>query len=340
MKMFASDNCSGVHQTIINALTLCNEEHDFPYGEDCYTNKLNNRFKEIFGECEVFLVTNGTGANVLGLSSLLRPYEAVICPDTAHINVDECGAFERFTGSKILPVPNKNGKIYKEDIEKLLHSLGNEHHSQPKVISISQVTEIGTVYSIEEIKDLSRFAHKHNMYLHMDGSRIANAAVSLNTTFKEMITQTGVDLLSFGGTKNGMMYGEAIISFNDECSNQLKYIRKQGMQLISKMRYISAQFLAYLENDLWKENAMHANKMAKLLAQGLADIKEVNIINNVDANMIFATIPKSWVEKLKEKYFFYVIDEEETLVRWITSFDTKEEEIDEFIKTIKELIKK
>jgi len=336
MKMFASDNNSGVHPKILEAICDCNREHVLSYGDDLYTKKAIEKFKEVFGdEIEVYFVANGTGANVIGLSSLLRPFEGVICAETAHINVDECGAIERFSGSKLLQVPHNKGKITIEVIRKTLHGLGDEHHTQPKVISISQVTEFGTVYSIKELKELADFAHENNLLLHVDGSRISNAAAALGCSFKEMLKDTGVDLVSFGGTKNGMMYGEAIISFNPELSKNLKYARKQGMQLLSKMRFIAAQFIAFLEKDLWRQNAVQANSMAKLLEEELKSVTEVKFLSEIQANMIFVEIPREWIEKLQEKYYFYVVDEETSLVRWVTSYDTTEEEVMDFVGYIK-----
>ncbi|MBU5438776.1 low specificity L-threonine aldolase [Tissierella sp. MSJ-40] len=336
MKMFMSDNNSGVHSSILEAIVKANVGHDYAYGNDTTTKEAVERISQLFcKDIDVYFVTTGTAANVIGLSGLLRPFEAVVCCDTAHINVDECGALEKFSGSKILYVPNRNGKIYKEDVKEFLHSLGDEHQSQPKIISISQTTEVGTLYSIEEIKDLAEFAHENNMFLHMDGARIANAVVALNTTFKEMISDTGVDLLSFGGTKNGMMMGEAIISFNKQLSSNFKFFRKQGMQLLSKMRFISAQFIAYLENDLWKENATNANNMGKYFSEELSKFPRITLKNNVETNMIFAHMEKDLIKRLQEKFDFYVLDDKTNLVRLVTSFDTTKEDIDEFIEVIR-----
>jgi len=338
MKTFLSDNASGVHPKIIDAIVKCNKEHMVPYGNDAYTAKAIEKFREVFGkEVDVYFVQNGTGANVIGLSSILRPFEGVVCPNTAHINVDECGALERFSGSKILYVDNRNGKICPDDVKKFLHAIDNEHESQPRVISISQTTEMGTVYTVQEIKELADFAHKNNMLLHVDGSRISNAAVYLNVTFKEMISDTNVDLISFGGTKNGMMYGEAIVCLNNDISKYLKFIRKQGMQLISKMRYISAQFLAYFENELWKENANHANNMAKILERELRKFPQIDIVSEVQSNIIFVKLPENWIKALEEHDYFYVIDADDNIIRMVTSFDTEMEEIEEFINKIKQL---
>lgn len=333
-----SDNNSGVDPKIMEAIVNINKGHDYSYGTDETTKVAERKISELLGkEVDVYLVSTGTAANIIGLSGLLRPYEAVVCVDTAHINVDECGALERFSGSKILAVENKDGKIYKEDVDNLLYSLGDEHQSQPKIISISQTTETGTLYSIEEIKNLADFAHENNMLLHVDGARIANAIVALDTSFKAMITDTGVDLLSFGGTKNGMMIGESIVSLNKELSKSFKYYRKQGMQLLSKMRYISAQFIAYIEDDLWRKNATNANDMGKYFAGELSKFSEIKLASVPKTNMIFAHMEKDLIEALQEQFDFYVLDEEEGLVRLVTSFDTTKEDIDKFINAIKEI---
>lgn len=338
MKMFKSDNNSGIHPKVLEAIGKVNFEHDLAYGGDETTKEAIDKISEIFGkEVDVYFVTTGTAANVIGLSGLLNSYEGVVCADTAHINVDECGSFEKFSGSKILYVPGKSGKISKEDVQGFLVSLGDEHQVQPKVISISNVTETGTLYTAEEIKELADFAHENNMYLHVDGARIANAVVALNTTFKELITDTGVDLLSFGGTKNGMMIGEAIVSFNKEISKNFKFFRKQGMQLLSKMRFVSAQFIAYLEDDVWKENAQHANDMGKYFAEELSKFSGIKLKDYAGTNMLFVYMEKDLTEKLLERFGFYVIDASTNLVRLVTSFDTQKEEIDEFISAIKEL---
>lgn len=340
MKMFASDNDSGVHPKILDALTNANFEHENPYGYDTFTEKATKMFKEILSEnAEIFFVPNGTAANVIGLSSALRQYEGVICVDNAHINVDECGAFERFTGSKLIQVPLKDGKIDIKDIKKVLDLHTDEHRVIPKVISISQVSESGTIYTAEEIKKIADFAHKNDMYLHVDGARISNALVSLNISLKEMIVDTNVDLLSFGGTKNGMMYGEAIISFNDNLSKRLLFARKQGMQLISKMRFISAQFIAYLTDNLYLKMASHSNSMTKLLYNSLKDIKEIEFINKGEANIIIAKIPTDWIKPLQEKTYFYALDEEEGIIRWVMSFDTLEKEVLNFVDEVKKLAK-
>lgn len=337
---FASDNNSGVHPNILKAINEVNHGHTIAYGDDPITQKAIERFKQIFGsDIEVFFVFIGSAANVLGLKAITQPHNAIICADTAHINVDECGAPERFTGCKLLTVPTVNGKLTIDGIKKHMHGFGFQHHSQPKVISISQVSELGTVYTVDEIRALADFAHSHNMYLHMDGARLANAAVSLGKGFKEFTRDAGVDVLSFGGTKNGMMYGEAIVFFNQELAHDFMYTRKQGLQLASKMRYISSQFLAYLEDGQWDSTARHANAMAQLLAKRVTGIAGVTITQPVQANAVFAIIPKELIQPLQNEYFFYVWDEDRSEVRWMTSWDTTEEDIDRFCELLEELMR-
>lgn len=336
---FASDNNSGVHPEILSAISMANEGHAVGYGGDELTATAINRFKQEFGEqTDVYFVFNGTGANVLSLSTLTRSFHSVICADTAHIQVDECGAPEKFTGSKLLPVASLKGKISPEGIANYLHGFDFEHHSQPGIISISQVTELGTVYSLEEIKAITSLAHQYGLFVHMDGARIANAAVALNLPFRSFTVDAGIDVLSFGGTKNGMMMGEAVLFFNPELSKHTKYIRKQSMQLYSKMRFVSAQFLAYFNGELWKKNATHANKMAKLLEKQVREIPAIQLTQEVEANGVFAIVPREIIPQLQEKYFFYMWDEHRSEVRWMTSFDTEEEDIANFTALIKSLV--
>lgn len=337
---FASDNNSGVHPNILQAINSVNQGHTIAYGDDPITQKAIHRFKQIFGsDIEVYFVFIGSAANVLGLKAITQPHNAIICAETAHINVDECGAPERFTGCKLLSVPTVNGKLTIEGIKKHMHGFGFQHHSQPKVISISQVSELGTVYTVDEIKDLADFAHAHGMLLHMDGARLANAAVSLGKGFREFTRDAGVDVLSFGGTKNGMMYGEAIVFFNPQLAHDFMYTRKQGLQLASKMRYISAQFLAYLEDGQWNSTARHANAMAQLLAKKVSGIQGVTITQPVQANAVFAIIPPELIQPLQGSYFFYVWDEDRSEVRWMTSWDTTEEDINQFCELLEELMR-
>ena len=275
---------------------------------------------------------------MLGLSTITQPYHAVICPDTAHINVDECGAPEKFSGNKLLTCPSPDGKLTVDRIASQMHGIGFEHHVQPRVVSITQATEMGTVYTLEEIRKIANYAHDHGMLLHMDGARISNAALSLDCGFYEMTGESGVDVLSFGGTKNGMMYGEAIIFFDKALCSDFKYRRKQGMQLASKMRYIAAQFSAFLENDLWKENARHANRMAKKLHAAVKDLPGVEVTQVVESNAVFAKIPRQIIPQLQEEFFFYVWDEEQSEVRWMCSFDTTEADIESFATKLRSLL--
>ena len=336
---FASDNNSGVHPGILAALPKVHDGHVIAYGDDPYTEKASAQLRDIFGqETEVYFVFIGTAANVLGLSTVTQSYNAVICPETAHINVDECGAPEKFSGCKLLTCNTPDGKLTVDMIASHMHGIGFEHHVQPRVVSITQATELGTVYTLDEIREIARYTHEHGMLLHMDGARISNAAVSLDCGFYEMTGGAGVDVLSFGGTKNGMMYGEAIIFFNPTLCEDFKYRRKQGMQLASKMRYIAAQFSAFLENDLWKENASHANRMARKLYAAVKDISGVEVTRQVESNAVFARIPSHIVPALQDEFFFYVWDEEVSEVRWMCSFDTTEADIEAFISLLRSML--
>ncbi len=338
-RSFASDNNAGVHPEMIEALKAANEGHVVAYGADPFTERAVKTFRKHFGkDVDVYFVFGGTGANVLGMQAVTKSYQAVICAETAHINVDECGAPEKFSGSKLLAVPTPDGKLRPELIKHFLHGVGFEHHVQPGIISISQATEMGTVYSKDEIKTLAKFAHKNNMLLHVDGARISNAAVSLNASFKEITADVGVDVLSFGGAKNGMMYGEAVVFFDKKRSTDFKYIRKQGMHLPSKMRFISAQFDALLSGDLWKRSASHANRMAQLLASELEQIPAIKLSQPVQSNGVFAIMPKKSIAEVQKKYFFYVWNEDISEVRFMCSFDTTEEDISKFVSLVKKVV--
>jgi threonine aldolase len=339
-RSFASDNNAGVHPEVIEAIAAANDGHVVAYGDDPFTERAVKVFQKHFGkDIAVYFVFGGTGANVLGLKAITKSYEAVICAQTAHINVDECGAPENFTGCKLLSVPTPDGKLRIEDIKPFLHGVGFEHHVQPRVISVSQATEMGTVYTKSELKTLARFAHDHDMLLHVDGARIANAAVSLKASFKEITADVGVDVLSFGGAKNGMMYGEAVVFLNKKLGGDFKYIRKQGMHLPSKMRFISAQFEALLSGDLWRRSAAHANRMAQVLASELAKVPKIKLTQPVESNGVFAEIPAEYVEALQKKYFFYVWDEETSECRFMASFDTTEEDIRDFVSFVRKIVK-
>ena len=343
-RSFASDNNAGVHPEILAAIARANQGHVIAYGDDPYTRSAVAKFEEHFGPgIEVFFTFNGTGANVLGLQALNRPYHAVLCSDYAHIYTDECGAPEKHTGCKLIPLPHQDGKITLDSIRHAYHGIGDQHHVQARVISITQSTEMGTVYQPEEIQALARFAHEHEMFLHMDGARLANAAASLGQTLRQATRDLGVDVLSFGGTKNGIMGGEAVIFFNQPNNSHLSrdflYLRKQGMQLASKMRFIAVQFEALLTDDLWRRSAEHANRMARLLEKEISLISAVKIIWKVEANGVFVQIPRHAVEKIKERYFFYMWIEEECIVRWMCSFDTTEEDVRDFAAVVAEAVK-
>ena len=338
-RSFASDNNAGVHPEVIEALKTANDGHVIAYGSDPITARAVELFQKHFGDVAVYFVFGGTGANVLGLKAITQPHHAIFCADTAHVNVDECGAPEKFTGCKLIAIPTPDGKLRAEQIKPLLHGIGVEHHVQPRVISISQVTEMGTVYTRDELKTLADFAHDNGLLLHVDGARLANAAVALNNIFKEITTDVGVDVLSFGGTKNGMMYGEAVVFFDKTRAADFKYIRKQGMHLPSKMRFISAQFEALLSGDLWRRGAAHANRMAQVLGSELAKVPKIRLTQPVESNGVFATIPKEFIPVLQEKYFFYVWDDAISEVRLMASFDTSEDDINDFVAFVRETVK-
>jgi Threonine aldolase len=336
---FGSDNHSGVALEIMEAIIGANSGFADAYGGDELTLKVESLFKELFGpDTGVYLVFNGTGANILALKALTNTYNSILCPQTAHINVDECGAPEKLTGCKLIALPAKNGKVTPESVKKELKGFGDQHHAQPKVLSISQPTEMGTLYTPTEIKELADLMHSHNCYLHIDGSRISNAAAALNMPVARFTSQAGADALSFGGTKNGMLIGEALLLFRKEHNENFLYIRKQAAQLYSKNRFIAAQFEAYLYDGLNIKMAKHSNGMAKYLEQQLAGISEVKISRPVDTNAVFAIIPPLLCEKLQHKHHFHVWDEETNEVRWMCSFNTTKEDIDLFITDIKQSI--
>lgn len=341
-RSFASDNNAGVHPEIVEAIRAVNEGHVVAYGDDDVTARVVKLFKKHFGkDVEVFFVFGGTGANTLGLKAVTKPYNAVICAETAHINVDECGAPEKFTGCKLIALQTPDGKLRVEQLEPLVHVFGNEHHVQPRVVSISQATEMGTVYTKQELKTIGNFAHANNLLLHVDGARLANAAASLNASLKSITADCGVDVMSFGGTKNGMIYGEAVVFFDPKLAHDFKFIRKQGMHLPSKMRFISAQFEALLSGDLWHRSAAHANRMARLLASELEKVPggKISLTQAVEANGVFATVPKQFIPQLQKKYFFYVWNEAISEVRLMCSFDTTEEDVHEFVKVVRRVVR-
>ena len=337
MHSFGSDNHSGIHPDILKAIEEANRDHVHGYGEDIHTETAQKLFADIFGCKESYIVFNGTGANVFALKCATRSFNSVICAATAHINVDECGAPEHHTGCKLVTVPTPDGKLTPDNVMPVLTGFGFQHHAQPKVISISQPTELGTLYTLDEIKALAGLAHSHGMFLHIDGARLSNAIAALGCTPKELTLGTGADLISLGGTKNGMMIGEAVLFFNPAlCTGNGMYERKQAMQLASKMRFISAQFYAYLKDGLWLKMAAHSNRMAQYLKERIGEIPQIRITQKVETNGIFAIMPKELAEKVRKRYFFYTWDEAKDEVRWLTSFDTTTEDIDNFIAYIKE----
>jgi threonine aldolase len=338
-RAFASDNWAGVHPEVLAAMAAANVGHVPSYGGDPYTRDAVARIgDELGGDAQVFLVFSGTAANVLCLHAMVQSHQAVICAETAHVYTSECGAAEKHIGCKLLAVPSPNGKITVPGIRAHLHDIGNEHHAQPRAISITQATEYGTVYTPQEIRAIADFAHANSLLLHMDGARIFNAAASLNVPLKAITSGAGVDALSFGGTKNGLVAGEAVIFFKLALADDFEFKRMQGMQLASKMRFIAAQFSALLTNDLWKRSATHANRMAQLLAGQLTGIKGVTITQQVQANEVFATMPKEIVPKLQERWPFHVWNEAVSEARLITSFDTVEADVMDFAQMVREAV--
>jgi threonine aldolase len=338
---FASDNNAGVHPRVMDTLRTANHGHAVAYGDDAYTETAVRLFRERFGEgAEVFFVFGGTGANVSALAAVTRPHQAVVCAESAHVNVDECGAPERFTGCKLVDLPTPDGKLRPVQIEPLLARAGDQHHVQPRVVSISQPTELGTVYTVEELSSLAEFAHARGMLLHVDGARLSNAAAHLGVSLRELTAGAGVDVLSFGGTKNGMMYGEAVVFFDPTLAEDFKFVRKQCAQLPSKMRFVAAQFTALLTEDLWLQTAAHANRMAQMLADGLREIPQVSITQPVESNAVFAVMPPRVVTRVQEHFFFYVWNEQTSEVRLMCSFDTTEDDVAALVAVIREAVSK
>ena len=336
---FASDNYAPVHSEVFRFLENVNQNSVPSYGNDEFTLEAEELFKEHFGEtANVFFVTNGTGANVTGLGAVLKSYEAVICSELSHLNEDECGAFQALTGSKLLTVPTVDGKISIDKISPLLKRVGDVHRSQAKVISITQPTEYGTVYSVSEIQALADFAHQNKMYLHVDGARLSNAVVTLGKSFKEVTTDLGVDLLSFGGTKNGLMMGEAVVFLNEHLGIDYPFFRKQQMQLVSKHRFLSAQFIPFFQNQLWKEMARQANDLALILSEGLAEMDCFQLTQKTEANAVFGILNKDFQTKLLEDIHFYEWNEFTHEIRLMTNFTTTEADVNFLLEKVKGLI--
>jgi len=338
---FGSDNHSGVDPHIIKAIESVNIGYTVAYGDDEFTSRAVKKFKEHFGkDIDVYFVCNGTAANILGIKAIVDSFNSIFCAETAHLNVHECCGPEKFTGCKLTVIPTSDGKLTVDLLKPYIVGFGDPHMAQPKVISITQPTELGTIYSPKEIKDLSDFAHSKKMLLHMDGARLCNAAAGLNVEFAAITSDVGVDVLSFGGTKNGMMFGDAVVFFDKKLSKKFEFIRKQGMHLTSKMRFISAQFEALLSNDLWLKNAKHANNMAQLLYNEVKDVPQIKITQKVQVNAVFAALPKKIIKELQKKYAFHDFNEQTSEVRWMCSFNTSKKDVMNFVEAIKAAVSK
>jgi threonine aldolase len=334
VRAFASDNYAPILPEALDAIAAVNHGHAVSYGADETTARLQTVIGRQFGPgATAFPVFNGTGANVVGLRAMLRPWQGVICAETAHLNVDEGGAPETLAGIKLLTVPTPDGKLTPAIAARRIVRLGDEHVVQPGVISVTQSTELGTLYSIEELRALGDLAHAHGMLFHIDGSRLANAGAALDAELRDFTTDVGADVISLGGTKIGLLAAEAVVVLNPELTPSLLYLRKQSMQLASKMRFVSAQLLALFEDDLWRRAAGRANAMAARLAEGVRDA--VTITQPVDANAVFAVLPPGRAEDLREEWFFYTWDEATGEVRWMCSWDTTEEDVDEFAEAVR-----
>ena len=340
MRSFGSDNNSGVHPRIMHALMESNVDHAIAYGDDKWTHEAEDVLRTMLEdrELEPFFLFNGTGANVVALQACTLPFHSILCAATAHIAVDECGAPVKLTGASLKEIVTPDGKLTPDLVRPHLQGFGFEHHSQPKVIAISQTTELGTCYTADEIKALADLAHAHDMYLFVDGTRIANACVHLGVTLKEITSDCGVDIFTLGGTKNGLMFGEALVPLRKELAEHLKYYRKQTTQLYSKMRYIAAQFIPYLNENIWLENAQKSNAAARLLWNEMREIKGVEITQSVESNALFFILPKMITDKLRERYFFYDWDESRNEMRLVCSWDTTEQDIRDFIAYLKTLV--
>lgn len=334
--LFASDNYAGVHPAVFEAMLAANDGFAPAYGDDSWTLALEERLREVFGDVASFPVFNGTGGNVTALATLMHPFEAVVCPESAHINVDECGAPERFAGCKLVDVPAPDGKLTPELLRGMVVGIGDQHHVQARIVSISQSTELGTVYTAPELRALAKAAHEAGLLVHLDGARLVNAAAALGAGLRELTTGCGIDVLTFGGTKNGLLGAEAVVFLKAELAERYLFVRKQGMQLASKMRFVSAQLLRLLEDDLWRETAGHANAMALRLAEGLGAVPGVRLAYPVQANGVFAALPPALTERLLETYRFYVWDEASGVVRLMCSWQTSPDDVDTFVAAARE----
>lgn len=339
-RTFASDNNAPVAPEIFQALQAANDGDAVGYGRDRWTEAAIERFRELFGaETDVYFAFNGTGANVLALGATLKSFEAVLCPWTSHLNVDECGALERIAGCKTIAIATPDGKLRPADLAPHVGKGRDAHHVQPRVVSISQATEYGSVYGDEELRSLCAFAHEHGLIVHVDGARISNAAVALNSDLRGCTKDLGVDILSFGGTKNGLMFGEAVLFFDPSLhGGAAAFSRKQTTQLASKMRYISAQFGALLEENRWHSYAAHANAMTARLVKRVQRLAAVRITQPVQTNAIFASLDRAAIERLQREFFFYCFDEATPEVRWMTHWATRPEDVDAFADALEHSI--
>ena len=338
---FASDNHAGAHPEVMAAIAAANTGYTLPYGEDPWTADLRERIREEFGDqATAFPVLNGTGANVLGLSVLLgNRYEAVICPESAHIATHEGGATERQLGAKLILAPTPDGKLTPDDVTARLHGLGVPNEVQPKVVSISQATEVGTCYTPDEVAAIAETAHSRGLLLHMDGARLANAAAHLGCSLRAITTDAGVDVVGFGGTKNGALLAEALVVLRPELATKVPFLLRQSLQLASKARFISAQLTALLTDSLWRKNAEHANAMARRLADGITGLPNITLRWPVQSNAVFAALPNEAIRELQARYTFHVWDHTEGVVRWMTAFDTTPESVDAFVADIATVLK-
>jgi threonine aldolase len=335
---FASDNAATVHPAVLEAIARANVGHASGYGHDPLTESTQALFRQHFGEqARAFMVFNGTAANVLSLRACCRRWEAAICGETAHMNVDECGAPEAIGGVKLLSAATEDGKLTPERVERLIARVSDEHAVQPRVVSISQSTELGTVYTVEEVRTLAELAHGRGLFLHVDGARLSNAAAALDTTLRGITADAGVDVVSFGGTKNGLLGGEAVVFLEPRLAEGFDYVRKQSMQLASKMRFLAAQFEALLSDELWRELAGHANRMAKRLAGAVSEVEGVTITRPVQANAVFAIVPASVTAALQDSFAFYIWDEATGEVRWMCAWDTTQDDVDAFAAALVQL---
>lgn len=338
-KSLGSDNHSGVHPEILKAVLAANRGHAHSYGMDEVSELALIEFKRIFGSTvHPFYVFNGTAANVISLSVALKRYQAVMCSEQAHLHLDECAAPEAVAGNKVIPIPSKDGKILPEQIMEWMGRFGDQHFAQPRLVSLTQPTELGVVYTLKELKAWRDFANKHNLSLHLDGTRLSNAAFTLDCNLQEMTSL--FDFVSFGGTKNGLLGAEVILSFNPESKEDLRFHRKQMLNLPSKTRFLAAQYLAYLKNDLFKTISSHVCTQAKLLEERLLEFPEIQIVHPVQSNALFVKLPKEWIKPLKEEFFFYIWDSNDNVARWMISFDWDSEDSNQLINKIREVKKR